>query len=157
MFDDLTKNEAEKKEIEAIACYKSNQREFGYNIASGGFGKGKHSIETRNRISKAKTGRKASAETKRKQSLSLKGIKKDENWKMKIGLGNKGKVHSKEQNIFNSNIHSKEIVCVETGIIYKNAKTASISLGHNNRGTNIQNIVNKTNRTAYGFHWRYIC
>lgn len=36
LFTDLTKEEACQKEIELIAFYKSNQREFGYNLSSGG-------------------------------------------------------------------------------------------------------------------------
>ena len=36
LFDSLTKEEAEQKEIELIAEYKSNQREYGYNVSSGG-------------------------------------------------------------------------------------------------------------------------
>lgn len=36
LFDSLTKEQAEQKEIELIAEYKSNQREYGYNISVGG-------------------------------------------------------------------------------------------------------------------------
>lgn len=39
LFDSLTKEEAEQKEIELIAEYKSNQREYGYNISVGGASK----------------------------------------------------------------------------------------------------------------------
>lgn len=36
LFTNLTKEDACKKEIELIALYKSNNKKFGYNIASGG-------------------------------------------------------------------------------------------------------------------------
>lgn len=36
LYTHLTKEEAEEKEIECIAFYKSNQREYGYNIENGG-------------------------------------------------------------------------------------------------------------------------
>lgn len=36
LFDNLTKEEAEQKEIELIAEYRSNDRQYGYNISSGG-------------------------------------------------------------------------------------------------------------------------
>lgn len=36
LYTNLTKNEAEQKEIELIDYYKSNQRKFGYNIQNGG-------------------------------------------------------------------------------------------------------------------------
>lgn len=58
LFDGLTKEEAEQKEIELIAQYKSNQREYGYNIENGGSVSGKHSEETRKRMSEAQKGEK---------------------------------------------------------------------------------------------------
>ena len=36
LFENLTKEEANQKEIELIAFYKSNNREYGYNITAGG-------------------------------------------------------------------------------------------------------------------------
>lgn len=36
LFNGLTKEEAEQKEVELIARYKSNEYEFGYNVANGG-------------------------------------------------------------------------------------------------------------------------
>ena len=36
LFSNLTKEEAEQKEIELIALYKSNQREYRYNVENGG-------------------------------------------------------------------------------------------------------------------------
>ena len=59
LFEKLTKEEAEQKEIELIAYYKSNQREFGYNISLGG------NLGT--------TGLHFSDETKRKMSINQKG------------------------------------------------------------------------------------
>lgn len=38
LFDGLTEEEANQKEIETIAKYNSNNREFGYNITAGGDG-----------------------------------------------------------------------------------------------------------------------
>ena len=38
LFDSLTWEEAKQKEIELIASYKSNDREFGYNLTCGGEG-----------------------------------------------------------------------------------------------------------------------
>lgn len=50
----LTKDEAEKKEIELISYYKSNQREYGYNIQSGGRCAGCVSEETKKKIREKK-------------------------------------------------------------------------------------------------------
>ena len=51
LYENLTKEEAEEKEIELIAYYKSNQRKYGYNIANGGH---VHCVsdETKEKISK---------------------------------------------------------------------------------------------------------
>lgn len=50
LYTDLTKEEAEQKEIELIAYYKSDAREFGYNIEHGGNSYGKHSDETKQKM-----------------------------------------------------------------------------------------------------------
>ena len=49
--NNLTKEQAENMEIELIAKYRSNDREYGYNIESGGNCKGKASDETRKKMS----------------------------------------------------------------------------------------------------------
>lgn len=56
LFENLTKEEAEQKEIELIKLYKSNDKNFGYNIAKGGNSVGKHSEETKMKISASTTG-----------------------------------------------------------------------------------------------------
>lgn len=56
LFEGLTKEEAEQKEIELIAKYKSNQREFGYNIDNGGSCVGRMSEETKQKISETHIG-----------------------------------------------------------------------------------------------------
>lgn len=56
LFSNLTKQQAEEKEIEMIAFY--NSIENGYNIDHGGNCTGTHSIETREKISKGNKGKK---------------------------------------------------------------------------------------------------
>lgn len=48
LYNNLTKEEAEQKEIELIAYYKSNQSEYGYNVDNGGNCVGKVSEHTKN-------------------------------------------------------------------------------------------------------------
>ena len=59
LYDELTKENAEQKEIELIAKYKSNNYKYGYNIANGGSHSGVHSEETKKKISEKQKGRKA--------------------------------------------------------------------------------------------------
>ena len=51
LFTGLTKSEAEEKEIELIALYKSTNREYGYNIESGGNAVDKIALESKQKMS----------------------------------------------------------------------------------------------------------
>lgn len=84
LFDKLTKEEAEQKEIELIKEYQSNKREYGYNIENGGNHNGKHSEETKRKIGLKHKEKIMSEEAKRKESLSKKGKKLTEEHKEKI-------------------------------------------------------------------------
>lgn len=60
LFTNLTKEEACQKEIELIAFYKSNQREFGYNLSKGGesgMSGFVHSEEAKRKMSEAHRGK----------------------------------------------------------------------------------------------------
>lgn len=59
LFENLTKDEAIKKEIELIKLYKSNDIKYGYNLTNGGEGfSGMHlSEETKKKISNAMKGK----------------------------------------------------------------------------------------------------
>ena len=96
LLSGLNREEADQKEKELIAFYKSSNRHFGYNIESGGHCN-EVSEETRRKISKALTGKKASEETKEKLREIHRGEK--HNWygkplseetKRKIGEANNG-------------------------------------------------------------------
>lgn len=68
LCEELNKEEAELEEIELIKQYKSNQKEFGYNIQSGGNYAGKHSEETKRKFSEIYRGRKATKQAKENMS-----------------------------------------------------------------------------------------
>lgn len=94
LFSGLTKEKAEQKEIELIAYYKSNNREYGYNISNGGNCVGSHSEETKRKISYINQHR--SIETKEKLRNAVLGKKMSEETKRKISNSNIGKKHSEE-------------------------------------------------------------
>lgn len=109
LFNGLTKEEACQKEIELINLFKSNQKEYGYNLSSGGEGgsKGCHwtmnfTEEHRLKLSKAAEGNKKflgkhhTEETKKKQSEAHSGKSKSEEHKRKLSEANKGKKQSDE-------------------------------------------------------------
>ena len=109
LFEGLTKEDAEQKEIELISFYKSNLGEFGYNIESGGHAN-KTSEETRKKLSEVLRGKpkteehkknlsKArvgvshpiSEETKRKMSVAMIGHPVTEATRRKLSESRKGK------------------------------------------------------------------
>lgn len=97
LFEGLTKEEAEQKEIELIKLYKSNQKEYGYNIENGGNHNGKHSEETKKKISKSNIGKKMppmSEATKKRLSEKLKNRKISEDTKAKLREALKGNKNS---------------------------------------------------------------
>ena len=119
----LTKAEAEQKEIELIALYKSTNAKYGYNIDNGGSARGKHSEETIKKMRESKlgaknpmyakklspenklkfrsyandnTGKHLSEETKQKLRDKLKGRIISEETRKKMSASRKGKKLSEE-------------------------------------------------------------
>ena len=82
----LTKEEAENFEIKLISELHSNEKDFGYNIEKGGNHQGKHSEETKRKISEATKG----------ENNPRYGVVLSEETKYKIGIGNKNKIISEE-------------------------------------------------------------
>ena len=113
LFKNLTKEQAEQKEIELIELYKSNQRTFGYNIENGGNSIGKMADDTKTKLRKLNIGKKMSQntkeqllkanvgkiiseETRRKISEAQKGKKVSEATRKKLSYANKGRKVSEQ-------------------------------------------------------------
>ena len=93
----LSEEEVNKMEIALISLFKStNREEFGYNVSHGGNVAGKHSEETRQKMSEARKGKQHSEEHKNKISEALKGKPCSEETRKKISESLKGKHHSEE-------------------------------------------------------------
>ena len=155
LYKNLNKEQAEQKEIELIAKYKSNQRKFGYNIQNGG---NVHCVseETKKKISNSIKGEKhymygkhRSEETKRKISESNKGNKSHfghfhtKETKEKISNKLKGQISK----------NRKKVLCVETNIIYN-----SLHIASEKTNTNVGDICNCCKgklKTANKYHWQY--
>lgn len=177
LYAGLTKEEAEEKEIELIASYKSNEREFGYNISNGGQCVGMFSEETKQKLRKANLGKKHSEETKKKISESHLGEKNylygkhlSEETKKKLSEAHKGKKASEETRQKmrerykhykhpmlgrkgENNPKSKPVICVETNIVYQSITIAS-EQSHIDTGS-ITKACKGERKTAGGFHWEY--
>jgi group I intron endonuclease len=118
LFDNLTKSQAVKKEIELIKEYDSFKN--GYNSDLGGTIK-KHSKETREKISKALKGResfhkgkKLSKEHKAKLSEAHKGNKLSKECRAKLSEAHKGKIQE-----------GKKVKCINDGMQFISISAAA--------------------------------
>lgn len=151
LFKNLNKEEAEQKEIELIAKYKSNQIEFGYNIANGGSHIGVVSNETKKKMSKTRKGlfageknpmwhKEVSLDTRMKLSIANKGKHRSEETIKKIAFKNKGKKRTMESRIKMSIAAKGKII---SEITRQKLREASIGRKHTEE---TKNKISKNNK-----------
>lgn len=161
LYQNLTKEEACKKEQELIAKYNSMDREFGYNSTSGGniFTMNK---ETKQKISQALMGNKnglghpCSEEKKKKISEAQKGKHLTEEHKQKLSEAAK-KRHTPCSEQAKENIrkasHKKPVYCEELDTVFESVQECGRQLGI--PATNISKLCNGRGKTLKGYHLRY--
>lgn len=118
--DGLSKEEAEKLEIELIKEYKTNIKQFGYNIENGGNCVGKVSDETRKKISVSHIG----------HNNPFYGRKHSKETKLILSKYSKGRKMSEESKILLSKVRTG--VKVPRDIVYKSIKNRRNYVGENN-------------------------
>lgn len=153
-------------EIELIAKYNTTNRQYGYNLDSGGHVGHHLAEETKQKLRDFHLGTKASEETKQKMSEShkanpvsyWKGKNFSEEHKKKIGLSVKGekngmygKHHSEETKQKIGKANSIPVICLETQEIFPSGEAASKSMGLCKNAVG-QVICGKA-KTSGGFHW----
>lgn len=161
LYIGLSKVEAEQKEIELIAFYKSDKNDYGYNIQHGGSSVGKHSEETKIKIGIANKGRMPwdygkhhSKETREKISKNHFGIKPNEETRLKMSVAKKGKKQSKEHINKKAKSCSKKIKCYELNKEFPSiTKASEITNIHKN---SLCNCLKGRTMTAGGYHWDYV-
>ena len=170
LFENLTKKEAEEKEMELIKFYNSTNRKYGYNIANGGNCIGTISEETKRKLSELNKGKKhpmygkhISEEHKKKISANhskyWQGKKMSEEHVRKIREATIGKKRSEESKKKMSEAGrgkhlSKKVLCVETNIVYPSLCEVKRQLGISK--SNISECCAGKRKTAGGYHWKYI-
>lgn len=161
LFTNLTKVEAEQKEIELISKYKTTNSRYGYNIENGGSSVGKHSEETKMKIGVANKGRMPwdygkhhSKETRKKISKNHFGIKPNKETRLKMSIAKKGKKQSIEHINKKAKSCCKKIRCNELNKEFESLKEAQkITNIYKN---SISNCLNGRTMTAGGYHWEYV-
>lgn len=160
LFENLTKEEADALEIELIKKYNSTNKDFGFNMENGGYGKGKHSIETLKKMSEGRKGIPAwnkGIPLTEKQRALLSEINKGKPSTFK------GKHHTEESKKKLSESHSKDkkpVVCIETNVIYESIRDAERQTGVNHKYISLvcNGIIRDGKRylTAGGYHWCFL-
>ena len=166
LYSNLTKEEAEIKEVELIREYKSNIKEYGYNILDGGnvsdgmteevkrkisqsckgktsWNKGKKMTdEYKKKLSEAHKGQTVSKEKRQKLRELFKGRKFSEETRNKISIAKKGQPSKLR----------RKVVCIETNKIYNGVTEAETEL----KIRHICEACNGIRKTAGGSHWKYL-
>lgn len=151
----LEREEAYERERYWVMCFRTNEREYGYNLTNGGLCGDVHFEETKKRISRLHMGMKPSEETRKRLSEIAKNRPPmSQETKDKLSKANKGRKlnltpeqrqkrseHSralvlseeckrKLAQISKGNTYRRiPIMCVETGEIFETQYEASLSLG----------------------------
>ena len=162
LFENLTKEEACQKEQELIKKYRTNDREFGYNLTSGGdyFVMNK---EVKIKISKAlkgnknNLGKKHSEETRKKISESLKGhIVTEEQRKHMSEAAKKRHVpcsEEKRKNLSQNYPNKKPVYCIELDKIYESVQECARQL--HLHATAVSKVCRGKLNTTGGYHFCY--
>lgn len=154
VFSNLSKDEAERIEVDLIKHYNSTNRLFGYNKDSGGNVNKSHSEETKLKISLSQKG-KPRPESKRVKSLA-------ERKKLSIAnIGNKHAVGSKRTDKHKQilrDLKSKKVVQLDLNGEFI-CEYSSLAEAEKNTKISKGNICGciKGNRTvAGGYKWKYV-
>lgn len=183
LYSGLSKEEAEKKEIELIAYYNSTDRNYGYNFSNGGNCVGTMLPATKKKISIANKGNQygvghiVSKESRSKISIAMIGNQHGQGQKMsdeikeklaashktdgfrkklsKINTGKKCSNQTKKK-ISQSckGLGCKKVICVETGMIYDSILEAQKTLSK--KSNHISECCQGKRKTAGGYHWKYV-
>lgn len=131
LYSNLTKEEAEQKEIELIAYYKSNQTNFGYNVAKGG---NAMSEDVKKKIGDSNRNKVKSADVREYMSKLFKGRKLTPEWITKRAYAQTGIKRSDETKKKLSEKNSQKVICLNNQVIYdsltKAAESTTANISH---------------------------
>ena len=169
LYENLTQKEAEQKEIELIAYYKSSEKDFGYNISKGGMVNSGVFCkeETKKKISQANKGihngmygKHHTEKEKEKISKASKKMWNNEEHKEKMSNRMKGNPYRfKKGNIpWNKNKkgimipwNRKKVICIDTNEIFNSVAEAE----KNKNVSNVSCCCNGKRKSTKGLHFKF--
>lgn len=140
--NDLQEQEAKQMEKDLIKCWRTQEKEYGYNMTSGGDGTPNYhpSEETRKKLSNARRKENLSEETLRRRSDGLRGRKFSEEHKRKMS-----EAQSKAINMYSK--------CGEYLRTFPSAKVAEKELGISH--SHISQCCTGKRMTTGGYKWSF--
>jgi len=162
LYTELTQEQAYEIEKYLIATYKTQDRQYGYNILEGGQAT-TIPPEIRDKMSKAMRGNKnglghpCSEEKKQKISKAQKGRKLTEDHKKKLSEAAKKRhvpcTQDKKEKLSKSYPNKKPVYCVETNIVYESVQACARELSL--YATNVTKVCKGIHKTTGGYHLKY--
>ena len=150
LYSGLSKEQAEEKEIELIAKYKSDQQEYGYNIDHGGNATGKMSESTIQKLIEIHKDKEKNKIRYQKISEARKGMVFSEEHKKHLSEAKKGKSFGK-----NNNNHRDVIQYdLDMNFIKEFGSLADAQRELKVSSANICRAI-KYDRTCGGYKWKY--
>lgn len=162
LYENLTKIEAENKEKQIISEWKTNCRDFGYNVEGGGNLKKEISEETRLKLSlshkgqipwiKGKKHTQLSNEINRQKHLGRKAWNKG----LLFNETSKSKMSKSKKELYEKGwlpANTKKVICVDTGKIYDSARAAARQLNINS--AHISSCCTGKRKSVGGLHFQH--
>lgn len=158
----LTKDEACAKEIELIAHFNTQDKQYGYNIMEGGSAPAvpeeiRAIMSEKMRGNKNGLGHTCSEEKKLKISEAQKGRKLTDDHKAKLSAAKKGRPHASpsaqtRKKISDSHV-KKRVYCYETDKVYESIQSCAKELGI--EPTSVCACCKGRHKLTHGYHLRY--
>lgn len=157
--ENLSKECAENLEITLISKYKTTNQLYGYNLSNGGNSVGKHTEETRKKISASHIGIGHTDETKKKLSDMFTGRKLTKEWIENRSRSQTGLKRNTKTIERISEANSIPVICINNRIIYKSlteaSKKTNVNISHISDCCNGKRPRAGTDENGNGLFWMF--
>ena len=163
LYDNLSKIDAEKYEIELIKEWKTTDRNYGYNVENGGNINKEISAETRQKLSEANKGQIPWIKGKHHtEEAKLKNRNKhlgNTAWNkgIKFSDESRNKMSKAKKELYKSGwlpSNCKKVVCKQTGQVFNSAREAARILGLNSG--HVSSCCTGNRKSTGGYNFEYL-